>query len=84
MEEFLVRVTQQAMNYAIRSGIAITASYAASQSARLLRRTEECREKTELESLHGRLESKIKIISPAIDMIELMYARLSVSSQDPC
>ncbi|KKA24275.1 RanGTP-binding protein [Rasamsonia emersonii CBS 393.64] len=50
MEAFLSKVTQQAMNYAIRSGITITASYVIRQSSRLL-----------------------KVISPAIDMIELIY-----------
>ena len=37
MEVFLGKVTQQAMNYAIRSGITITASYAIKQTSRLLR-----------------------------------------------
>lgn len=37
MDIFLGKVTQQAMNYAIRSGITITASYAIKQSSRLLK-----------------------------------------------
>ncbi|KAL8848667.1 MAG: hypothetical protein Q9221_006341 [Calogaya cf. arnoldii] len=72
MDIFLGKVTQQAMNYAIRSGITITASYAIKQSTRLLK-TVEGSEKEELQDLQERLDSKIKIISPAIDMIELMY-----------
>ncbi|OJJ64506.1 hypothetical protein ASPSYDRAFT_75105 [Aspergillus sydowii CBS 593.65] len=56
MDTLLTRLTQQAMNYAIRSGIAITASYAIRQSSRLL-----------------------KVISPAIDMIELIAARGNTS-----
>ncbi|KAL8669842.1 MAG: hypothetical protein Q9168_005582 [Polycauliona sp. 1 TL-2023] len=74
MDLFLGKVTQQAMNYAIRSGITITASYAIKQSARLLK-TVEGNEKEELQDLQERLDSKIKIISPAIDMIELISAR---------
>ena len=37
MDVFLGKITQQAMNYAIRSGVTITASYAIKQSARLLK-----------------------------------------------
>ena len=37
MDVFLGKVTQQAMNYAIRSGITITAGYAIKQSSRLLK-----------------------------------------------
>ncbi|CAL8578778.1 Ran-specific GTPase-activating protein 30 [Xanthoria parietina] len=74
MDLFLGKVTQQAMNYAIRSGITITASYAIKQSTRLLK-TVDGSEKEELQDLQERLDSKIKIISPAIDMIELISAR---------
>jgi hypothetical protein len=37
MEVLLGKVTQQAMNYAIRTGITITSSYAISQCGRLLK-----------------------------------------------
>ncbi|KAL8938729.1 MAG: hypothetical protein Q9216_003744, partial [Gyalolechia sp. 2 TL-2023] len=72
MDIFLGKVTQQAMNYAIRSGITITASYAIKQSSRLLKSIEG-NEKEELQDLQERLDSKIRIISPAIDMIELIF-----------
>lgn len=36
MELLLGKVTQQAMNYAIRSGVTMTATYAFKQSAKLL------------------------------------------------
>ncbi|KAL8789721.1 MAG: hypothetical protein Q9213_000971 [Squamulea squamosa] len=78
MDIFLGKVTQQAMNYAIRSGITITASYAIKQSTRLLK-TVEGNEKEELQDLQERLDSKIRIISPAIDMIELISARGNTS-----
>ncbi|KAL9586071.1 MAG: hypothetical protein Q9203_003994 [Teloschistes exilis] len=74
MDYFLNNITHQAMTYAVRSGIAITATYAINQSSRLLK-TVEGNEKEEMQDLQEKLDSKIKIISPAIDMIELMYAR---------
>ncbi|KAF3042755.1 hypothetical protein E8E12_009933 [Didymella heteroderae] len=74
MEVLLAKVTQQAMSYAIRSGIAITSTYAIKQCGRLMK-TVDGQEKQELAALQLRLDSKIKIISPAIDMIELISAR---------
>ncbi|EAW11289.1 RanGTP-binding protein [Aspergillus clavatus NRRL 1] len=79
MDAFLTRLTQQAMNYAIRSGIAITANYAFRQSSRLLKNVENAEEREELLSLQQRLQSKIRVISPAIDMIELIAARGNTS-----
>ncbi|PVI00991.1 Ran-binding-domain-containing protein [Periconia macrospinosa] len=78
MEVLLSQVTKQAMNYAIRTGITITSGYAIRQCGRLLK-TVEGQEKEELASLRLRLESKIRIISPAIDMIELIAARGNTS-----
>ncbi|CEO60578.1 hypothetical protein PMG11_05199 [Penicillium brasilianum] len=78
MEVFLARLTQQAMNYAIRSGIAITATYAMRQSSRLLK-TVDGKDGEELLALQQRLESKIQVISPSIDMIELIAARGNTS-----
>ncbi|KAJ5759381.1 hypothetical protein N7520_006537 [Penicillium odoratum] len=78
MDVFLTRLTQQAMNYAIRSGIAVTASYAIRQSSRLLRNVDG-EDRTELLSLQRRLESKIQVISPSIDMIEMIAARGNTS-----
>ena len=78
MDLFLSKVTQQAMNYAIRSGVTITASYAIRQSARLLKNVEG-REREELMALQQRLQSKIRILSPAIDMIDLISARGNTS-----
>ncbi|KAJ5525462.1 hypothetical protein N7494_012112 [Penicillium frequentans] len=78
MDVFLTRLTQQAMNYAIRSGIAITATYAMRQSSRLLKNVDG-EDRAELLSLQQRLESKIQVISPSIDMIELIAARGNTS-----
>ncbi|KAF9888200.1 hypothetical protein FE257_009195 [Aspergillus nanangensis] len=79
MDAFLVRITHQAMNYAIRSGVAITANYAIRQSSRLLKNVENPIERDELITLQQRLESKIQVVSPAIDMIELIAARGNTS-----
>ncbi|KAF1941706.1 Ran-binding-domain-containing protein [Clathrospora elynae] len=78
MEVLLAKVTQQAMTYAIRSGITITSTYAIRQCGRLMK-TVDGHEKEQLASLQLRLDSKIKIISPAIDMIELIAARGNTS-----
>ena len=79
MDIFLGKVTSQAINYAIRSGVAITASYAIKQSTKLLNNTPRSTTKDELYVLQQRLQHKIRIISPAIDMIELIAARGNTS-----
>jgi RanGTP-binding protein len=66
------------MNYAIRSGIAITSGYAIKQCSQLLKKVEG-HEREQIAALQNRLESKIRIISPAIDMIELIAARGNTS-----
>lgn len=73
------KVTQQAMNYAIRSGVSITAGYAIRQSSRLLKSVPKSNERDELLALQDTLRNKIRIISPAIDMIELITARGNTS-----
>ena len=75
------KVTQQAMNYAIRSGVAVTASYAIKQSTRLLMHAPKNQDRDELLDIQQRLQNKIRIISPAIDMIELIAARGNTSLQ---
>ncbi|GAB7349302.1 hypothetical protein MBLNU459_g8443t1 [Dothideomycetes sp. NU459] len=79
MDILLGKVTQQAMNYAIRSGIAITSTYAIGQCSRLVKTTPKSSAREELLNLQIRLDSKIRIISPAIDMIELIAARGNTS-----
>lgn len=75
MDIFLSKVTQQAMNYAIRSGLTITATYAIKQSTRFIQQIPKNQDHDKLQELQLRLHSKIRIISPAIDMIELIAAR---------
>ncbi|PBP23213.1 RanGTP-binding protein [Diplocarpon rosae] len=63
------------MNYAIRAGIGITASYTIRQTSRLLKTVDDSTDYHELHTLQERLNSKIRIVSPAIDLIELISAR---------
>lgn len=79
MDYFLGKVTQQAMNYAIRSGVGLTASFAIRQSTKLLNSAPKSSARDELFALKQRLEHKIRIVSPAIDMIELIAARGNTS-----
>ncbi|EXJ89214.1 hypothetical protein A1O3_02280 [Capronia epimyces CBS 606.96] len=79
MDIFLSKVTQQAMNYAIRSGVTLTASYAIRQSTKLLNSAPKSNVRDELFALQQRLQHKIRIVSPAIDMIELIAARGNTS-----
>ncbi|ETI27767.1 hypothetical protein G647_00216 [Cladophialophora carrionii CBS 160.54] len=79
MDIFLGKVTQQAMNYAIRSGVTITASYAIRQSSKLLSSTPKSNIRDELYRLQQKLQHKIRIVSPAIDLIELIAARGNTS-----
>ena len=61
MDEFLAVVGVQAMRYAIRSGIALTSTYALGQCSRLLKSVEVKDILTELKSLRKQLDSKIKV-----------------------
>jgi hypothetical protein len=70
MESLLAKVTSQAMNYAIRSGITITTTYAIKQCGRLLKEAPRSKDREELMRLQLRLESKIRIISPSIGKLE--------------
>ncbi|KAK5052539.1 hypothetical protein LTR84_002404 [Exophiala bonariae] len=79
MDLFLGKVTQHAMNYAIRSGIGLTASFAIRQSAKLMTNAPKSAVRDKLYELQQRLQSKIQIVSPAIDMIELIAARGNTS-----
>ncbi|WAO86504.1 Hypothetical protein NCS54_00378200 [Fusarium falciforme] len=75
MDDFLAAVGVQAMKYAIRSGITLTSTYALGQCSRLLKSVEGRAVYSELKSLQSTLDSKIKIISPAIDLIEFKSGR---------
>jgi hypothetical protein len=61
MDEFLATVGVQAMRYAIRSGIALTSSYAIGQCSRLLKSVEDKAVHDELKTLRNLLDCKIKV-----------------------
>ncbi|KAF1823468.1 Ran-binding-domain-containing protein [Dissoconium aciculare CBS 342.82] len=79
MDVLLTRITQQAVQYAIRSGVSISAGFAIQQCHRLLKATPKGKEREQLVHLQIQLESKIRVISPSIDMIELIVARGNTS-----
>lgn len=79
MEALLGSVTKHAMNYAIKSGVTLTASYALKQTARLVQNAPKGSARDELHTTQQRLQHRIRIVSPAIDMIELIAARGNTS-----
>lgn len=64
MDDFLAAVGVQAMRYAIRSGIALTSSYAIGQCTRLLKAVDDKSLHSELRLLQNHLDSKIKVCKP--------------------
>ncbi|PHH81718.1 hypothetical protein CDD82_116 [Ophiocordyceps australis] len=66
------------MRFAIRSGITYTSTYALGQFSRLLKSVDDRNLYSELRQLQNLLDSKIKIISPAIDLIEFKSGRGNV------
>lgn len=75
MDLLLHKVTQQAVQYAIRSGITITSAYCIKECGRLLKQAPKSRERHELLQLQLRLSQKIRMLATPIDMIELIAAR---------
>lgn len=78
MDVLLGRLGAQAMNYAIRSGIALTSSYAVGQCSRLLKTVDDRSVRAELKGLQNQLNGKVKILSPVIDLIEFKSGRGNV------
>ena len=61
MDDFLAVVGAQAMKYAIRSGIALTSTYALGQFSRLLKSVEDESQYVVLRKLQKLLDSKIRV-----------------------
>lgn len=61
MDALLARLGVQAMNYAIRSGLAVTSSFAINQCSRLLKSVDDTRLFSELEALQKLLDAKIQV-----------------------
>lgn len=75
METLLSRLTSQALNYAIRSTLTLTTTYALRHCTRLLQSIPPSPLRSDLRTLHARLEAQISILSPALDCIDLIAAR---------
>ncbi|KAL2021284.1 hypothetical protein VTK56DRAFT_7363 [Thermocarpiscus australiensis] len=78
MDAFLATLGVQTFNYAIRSGIALTSRYAVQQCSRLLKTVNNKAVHAELKQLQKLLDSKIKILSPALELIEFKSGRGNV------
>ncbi|PFH56522.1 hypothetical protein XA68_16393 [Ophiocordyceps unilateralis] len=78
MDDFLAAVGVQAMKYAIRSGIALTSTYALGQCSRLLKTVDDKKLYGELARLQKLLDGKMRVITPAIDLIEFKSGRGNV------
>lgn len=70
MDALLTRLGAQALNMAVRSGLALTSTYAIGQCSRLLKTVDDRATRAELKTLQTQLDSKIRILSPVIDLIE--------------
>ncbi|KAL1837824.1 hypothetical protein VTJ49DRAFT_3371 [Mycothermus thermophilus] len=78
MDALLQTLGAQTVNFAIRSGIALTSRYAIQQGARLLKSVNDNAVRSELRALQTLLDNKIKILSPILDLIELRSGRGNV------
>ncbi|CAN6659712.1 ran-specific GTPase-activating protein 30 [Trichomonascus vanleenenianus] len=79
MEDLLAKAGSQAVTFAIRSGISIASSYAIKTLGKFLDKLPEDEKKNNLAIIKSRLQTKITIITPAIDLIELISARGNTS-----
>lgn len=80
MDVLLARLGSQAMNLALRNGLILGSSYAIGQCSRLLKTVDDRKVRSELKSLQDQLDSKIKILSPVIDLIEFKYVSPDLSN----
>ncbi|KAF8465907.1 RanGTP-binding protein-domain-containing protein [Kalaharituber pfeilii] len=78
MDQLLGKIAAQSVSFAIKSGITVVSSYAIKEGSRYIRSIKG-RDREELERLQDRLETKIRIISPAIDLVEIIAARGNTS-----
>ncbi|SCU85027.1 LANO_0C03136g1_1 [Lachancea nothofagi CBS 11611] len=74
MDEILAKAGSQAVTFAIRSGISIASSYAIKTVATFVTKIPEA-DASRLRRLRQKLETRIEIISFAIDLIKLVAAK---------
>ncbi|KAK4189402.1 putative Ran-specific GTPase-activating protein [Podospora australis] len=75
MDALLAVLGHHAVNYAIKSGMALTSQFAVQQCGRLLKTVDDKSVYTELKALQRLLNTKVKIISPALDLIQFKSGR---------
>ncbi|KAF3215360.1 hypothetical protein TWF192_009477 [Orbilia oligospora] len=78
MDDLLAKIASQTVTFAIRSGIGVASSFAIGQCTRYIRAIRGS-ERTEIMMLKDRLDIKIKVVSPAIDLVEILAARGNTS-----
>jgi hypothetical protein len=85
MDAFVTRVTQQAFNLALRSGITLTSRFVFHHFSQLIEGAREADVRDNacvaLERLQRQLAGRIKILTPAIDLIELRLRSLHALMQ---
>ncbi|KAM9908595.1 hypothetical protein OXX69_005978 [Metschnikowia pulcherrima] len=74
MDEILAKASNQAVTFAIRSGISLASGFAIKKVSQLLDRIPPS-EKARLESTKAKLSTKTAILSTSIDLIKLSAAR---------
>ncbi|SCU81938.1 LAFA_0C08086g1_1 [Lachancea sp. 'fantastica'] len=74
MDEILAKAGSQAVTFAIRSGISIASSYAIKTVATFVQKIPE-EDASRLKRLREKLETRIEIVSAAIDLIRLVAAK---------
>ncbi|KAK8034645.1 hypothetical protein PG993_009640, partial [Apiospora rasikravindrae] len=75
MDAFLIKLSQHATSYAIRSCLALSSTFIIQQGSRLLKSVEDDPLKVELAMLQRRLARKIELVSPILESIEFRYTR---------
>lgn len=74
MDEILAKASNQAVSFAIRSGISIASGFAIKTVSRFLDKIPQS-EKARIEKARSKLKTKVSIVSSSIDLIKLESAR---------
>ncbi|CAL9728219.1 ran-specific GTPase-activating protein 30 [Monosporozyma unispora] len=74
MDEFLSKAGSQAVSFAIKSGVSIASSFAIKKISNFIVQIPH-EDATKLELLRTQLETRIEIVSSALDLIKLVAAR---------
>lgn len=74
MDEILAKAGSQAVTFAIRSGISIASSYAIKTVATFVTKIPEA-DASRIQKLRHKLETRMEIVSSAIDLIKLVAAK---------